>query len=413
MLIALNNHIRGDEMLEFSSGLSTAVHSQAAVRECLESALGDSHDGCDLIVLHTTVGHNFAQVLSAARAECPGARIVGCTGSGVIGHEGVSEKMRAMAIMAIRGSEFGVAGADGLNSHNSLSVATDTAENLRTQRNDISIVYCLTSGLDICGDDIIAGIESVFGRDVPIIGATSADNGKAARTFQFLDEQVMDNGIVLVGLADPSLELRSGIHHGSIPLDGMSFVVTKSDGNRIIELDGQPAWPTLVGKVGLPADTPPSGAMGIVGLGVDLSPEDQDAYDNPQILRVPLVVSDDFKSFLWPVRCEEGTTVILMQRDEQLIFDGVDRLVGRLDHALEGRRPVAVFHADCMARGRLMFDRVLKDEIITKLQQPICGDSVVPWLGVYGFSEYAPLAGQNRFHSYTTSLFALVRKTAA
>jgi len=399
-------------MLEFSSGLSTAVNSKAAAAECIELALGDAGGGCDLLVIHSTVGHNFTQVLSAAREACPDADIVGCTGSGVIGREGVSEAMRAMAVMTVTGDEFAAAAVDGLNSLNSREVAAKAAEDLKAKRDCITMIYCLTTDLDLCGDDVIAGIESVFGPEVPIIGATSADNGKAKKTFQFYNDQVMDSGIVLVGLADPSLELVMGIHHGSVPLEGMTFEVTKSDGNRIIELDGQPAWPALVGKVGLPPETTPSGAMGITGLGVDLSPEDQEAYDNPQILRVPLVVSDDNQSFLWPVRCAEGTTVVLMQRDEQLIFDGVERMTGRIDQALDGRKPVAVFHADCMARGRLMFDRILKDEIIAKLQYPVCGDTAVPWLGLYGFSEYAPLGGKNRFHSYTTSLFSLVRKAA-
>ena len=80
---------------------------------------------------------------------------------------------------------------------------------------------------------------------------------------------------------------------------------------------------------------------------------------------------------------------------------------------LDGRQPVAVFHADCMARGRHMFNRVLKDEIIAKMQHPLCGDDVVPWLGVYGYSEYCRFAGKNRFHSYTTSLFPIVRREAA
>lgn len=397
-------------MLEFSSGLSTAVNSKQAAAECVELALGDSAKNCDLLVIHSTVGHNFAQSLEAARAACPNADIVGCTGSGVIGHEGVSENMRSMAVMAVRGKEFAAAATDGLNSQNSLTLATQVAEELKAKRDGVNMVYCLTSGLDLCGDEIIEGIESVFGPDVPIFGATSADNGKAKTTFQFFDDQVMEHGIVLVGFADPSLELVMDIHHGSIPLDGMTFEVTKSDGNRIIELDGEPAWPNLMSKVGLPAETAPSEAMAIVGLGVDLSAEDRSAYDNPQILRVPLIVSEDYQSFLWPVRCAEGTKVVLMQRDEQLIFDGVDRMMERMGRTLNGRKPVAVFHADCMARGRLMFNRVLKDEIIAKLQYPICGDDVVPWLGVYGYSEYAPLAGKNRFHSYTTSLFSLVRK---
>jgi small ligand-binding sensory domain FIST len=99
-----------------------------------------------------------------------------------------------------------------------------------------------------------------------------------------------------------------------------------------------------------------------------------------------------------------------MQRDEQYIFDGVERLMQRMKDDLEGRRPVAVFHADCMARGRHMFNRVLKDEIIAKMQYPLCGEEVVPWLGVYGYSEYCRFAGKNQFHSYTTSLFPIVRR---
>ena len=401
-------------MLEFSSGLSTGVNSKLAAQECVELALGESGGGdCSLLVVHSTVGHNFGQAIAAAREACPNAVIVGCTGSGVIGREGVSENMRSMAMMAVRGDDFAVASVDGLNSQNSAELAAGVAQQVKDQRPDVSLLYILTSGLDLCGDQVISGIESVFGKELPIFGATSADGGKALKTFQFHNDAIMEHGIVLVGIADPSLELVMGVHHGSIPLEGMRFTVTKSDGNRIIELDGQPAWPNLMSKVGLPEETEPSEAMAIVGLGVNLSSEDTDAYDNPQILRVPLIVSEDFQSFLWPVCCAEGTEVVLMQRDEQLIFDGVDRMMGRMDKQLDGRKPVAVFHADCMARGRLMFNRVLKDEIIAKMQYPLCGDEIVPWLGIYGYSEYAPLNGRNLFHSYTTSLFTLVRRDDA
>jgi small ligand-binding sensory domain FIST len=113
-----------------------------------------------------------------------------------------------------------------------------------------------------------------------------------------------------------------------------------------------------------------------------------------------------------PVSVAEGTKLTLMQRDEQRIFDGVDRMMERMNVDLDSRKPLAVFQADCMARGRLMFNRVLKDEIITKMQLPISDDESVPWLGVYGYSEYCRFGGKNRFHSYTTSLFSIVRNEA-
>ena len=194
-------------MLEFSSGLSTVVNSKQAAAECVELALGDAGDTCDLLVIHSTVGHNFAQAIASARSACANAVIVGCTGSGVIGREGVSENMRSMAVMAVRGKEFGAAAADGLNSQNSLTLATQVAQEVKAKCDGVTMVYCLTSGLDLCGDDVIEGIESVFGPDVPIFGATSADNAKAKKTFQFFGETVMEHGIVLVDLPIPPSSL--------------------------------------------------------------------------------------------------------------------------------------------------------------------------------------------------------------
>jgi len=397
-------------MLAFSSGMSTSVNTKVATQECVEIAMGEGGGAdCDLIALHSTMGHNPNQVIAALRNACPNATIIGCTGSGVIGREGVSESMRSLAIMTVQGKEFSVASADGLNGDNSFELGERVAREIKENHPDVNMLYLLTSGLDLRSDQVIEGVESVFGPEMPIFGATAADNGKAIKTLQFHDDLVMEHGVVLAGFADPTLELVLGIHHGSVPLESMKFEITKSDGNKIIELDGEPAWPTLMAKLDLPADSEAAETMGMTGLGVDLSPEDGEAYDNPQVLRVPLVVEDDHQSFRLPTTCPEGSHVALMQRDEQRIFDGVERMNGELN----GRRPAAVFHADCMARGRLTFNRVLKDEIIAKTQYPVCGEDDVPWLGVYGYSEYAPLRGKNQFHSYTTSIFALVRKEGA
>lgn len=400
-------------MLEFQSGSSNAVNPKSAVRESLDRAFGEGGGNqCDLLMVYATVGHNFPQLIAAAREACPDASIVGASGSGVIASEGVSETMRSMAVMAITGEEISVASGSGLNGRTSEAVAMSTAQDLKAQSDDISMIYILTAGLDLAGDKVIAGIEAVFGPEITVFGLTAADNGKAKRTFQFHDDEVMEDGLILVGFSDPSLELVTGVHHGSVPLDSMTFEVTKSDANQVLELDGQPAWPALMSKLGLPAETPAADALPIAGLGEDLNGDESDAYDNPQILRVPIKVSEDNQSFYLPTSVDVGTKYVLMQRDEKYIFDGLDRLMDRLGTELAGRKPIAVFHADCMARGRLMFNRVLKDEIIAKMQYPLCGEEVVPWLGIYGFSEYARLAGKNRFHSYTTSLFPIVRKTA-
>jgi hypothetical protein len=44
------------------------------------------------------------------------------------------------------------------------------------------------------------------------------------------------------------------------------------------------------------------------------------------------------------------------------------------------------------------------------MQKPLFGDAPVgPWLGMYGFGEFARLGGLNQFHNYTTALYVITR----
>lgn len=77
----------------------------------------------------------------------------------------------------------------------------------------------------------------------------------------------------------------------------------------------------------------------------------------------------------------------------------------------QGKKPIAVFHADCLARGRFLFNRVIKEELVSKMQYPFYENGVCPpWLGMYGFGEFARLNGKNTYHNYTTALYTLYRK---
>ena len=396
-------------MLQFGSGNSSQVNSDSAMAECLEKATKDP-GAVSLVIVHATVGHNFKALLAAARTRCPNATVIGCTGSGVIHSEGVTEAMRALAVMTIAGPEVAVTFRDGLNRGNGRALAAEAGQALKQSLDGINMVVLFTAGFDVTADDVIAGVEDALGSDMPIFGATAADNGKAQGSFQFYNDTVTEHGVLLVGFADPTLELEWISHHGSNPI-GAPFVVTAAQGNHITTLDGKPAWPQIMERLGLPPDTTPDQTLPIAGLGIELPGAEQTEYDNSHTMRVPLEIDGAGGVYL-PTSVPVGTKLSLMQRDEDKIFSGVERMMDRLKEKVAGREIVAVFQADCMARGRLTFDRVLKDEIIAKMQYPLDG-ATVPWLGVYGFSEYCPLGGRNQFHSYTTSLFPLVRRPAA
>lgn len=401
-------------MLRFFSSSNSIVNSRVAIAEGLANALdGEGGTDCDLIVLHATMGHNFKELLEEAKKLAPSAQVVGCTCAGVIGKEGVTESMRALAIMAVKGpkSEFAVAHADNIRGHNSYEVAVAMAKDLKAKNPNVNMALLLASGIDIAADRAIDGIESVFGAKLPIFGGTSSDNMKAKVTYQFVGTTTLERGALIVGFADPTLRVHMRAQHGSVPI-GMPLEVTRSEANRVLELDGKPAWPLLLSKLGLPENTPLNETIPVAGLG-ELLPDSMHAeYHNKHLLRVILKKDEDNKSFYMPVDAPVGLKLWLTRRDEQKIFEGTDQLVKELVDEMKGQIPVAVFHTDCGARGRLMFDRVLKDEIVSRMQVPICKGNNVPWLGMYGFGEFTLLGGRNRFHTYTTSIYTITRKSA-
>lgn len=131
-------------------------------------------------------------------------------------------------------------------------------------------------------------------------------------------------------------------------------------------------------------------------------------YGNEHLLRVVTKhVGDDM---YYATDCPVGTELWLTNRDEELIFSEMDRLVNDMKVRMNGKEAVAVFHADCLARGRFLFNRIIKEELVGAMQFPFyVNGACPPWLGMYGFGEFARLGGENTYHNYTTALYVIYR----
>ena len=113
----------------------------------------------------------------------------------------------------------------------------------------------------------------------------------------------------------------------------------------------------------------------------------------------------------YATECPEGTRLWLTVRDEDRIFNDLERMMAAMQKRARARKPVAVFHADCLARGRFLFNRVMKEELVSRMQYPLSTQGTPPpWLGMYGFGEFARLGGANTYHNYTTALYVLYRR---
>jgi hypothetical protein len=385
------------------------VNAQRAMLEALDLALGPKDRGCNLVLINAAVGHDLVALSRVALSECPGARVLAASCAGVVGREGPGESMHDIAIMTIGGEGCTVAQVDGLFGPTSFQKGAELARALQKSPKPVRMLYLLASGIDIANDALIAGIESVLGPEVTIFGATSSDQMQGVATFQAIDGQRFQHAAFAVGIWDPSLEVETQATHGFVAA-GDPMTVTATDGNRIVELDGKPAWPAFLARMGLPstateADTIPIGALA-EALPKDLAAE----YGNDHILRV-VTHHTPAGEIVYATEAPKGGRLWLTERDEERIFNDMDRMMQSMTRRRAGQSPVAVFQADCLARGRRLFNRVMKEELVHRMQQPFARDGEVPpWFGMYGFGEYARLGGRNAYHNYTTALAALYRR---
>ncbi|MBX7180786.1 MAG: FIST C-terminal domain-containing protein [Bacteroidia bacterium] len=394
-------------MNKFFSSSIRAVNAKRGITECMESALGDHFSDCTLVIIHASIGHNFQELVDQAHELAPNAKIVASSCCGIVGREGVSESMKDIAIMAVTGEAPKVAGVDGIYSHNSYEKCLEMASKLKAEDPGVRILYFLASGIDINNSECLRALIEVFGNEVSIFGATSSDNMKGVISYQSFDGKVYTNAAYLVGFSDPELGVETQATHGFVAV-GEPLIVTKSHGNKILELNGKPAWSHYLNRLGLHENASCGESIPIGALAEELPSALAQEYGNNHILSV--VTKQEGDTMYYAKSIPEGTKLWLTARDENRIFEQMEVMTNQMCERLKGKEIVAVFHADCLARGRYLFNKVLKEELVNRMQFPFLKNGECPpWLGMYGFGEFARLGNQNTYHNYTTALYILYK----
>ena len=398
-------------MLQFFSASTSIVNSRRAINECLEMALeGESNLDCDLLILYTAMGHNFHDLLNEAHTIAPSAQVVGCTCAGVIGKDGANESLRALGIMAVKGprDEFAVTVVESQKDklpEQTIEAFSSAAIELKNKLPGINMLFAHPSvkvGIFL----LIPVFESILGKNVPIVGGVPSDNMKFISDFQFMGEQIIEQGAVMIGFADPTMELISQGNHGAEVI-GDPFEITEAGDFQIRSINKLPPWKIWNESLGLTGNSPE--AVMLSPLASELPAELHEAYGSPYIMIGALPSPEG--SLLYNSRnVKSGTKVWLTRRTEEKVNEGVDLMMVKILDRLDGRRPVAVFHADCFARGKYFANRVIKDELVNRLQYPLARGEELPWLGMYGGGELTPISGKNELQIYTSSLYVLARR---
>lgn len=394
-------------MLSFSSASVRVAHTRRAVEECLAAVAPASLADCRVLMVHATMGHDFRELAGTAARLAPHACIVGASCSAVTGREGGGESLKDIAAMAISGEGVDAVHAEGLDPHNCVDRIASMASELLARLPGLHLVYLMLPGVtgppqDLC----LHAISGILGPEVKVFGACSSDNLHAGRSYQVFGRGVHVGSAWMVGFADPSLEVITGLSHGFVPF-GEPLVVSRAEGNRILELNGSPAWSEYTRLLGLPEhadrrDTIPIGALA--------EHADHPAGRFPPLLRM-VGCRDPDGALRYSTTIREGTRLWLTLRDEDQVAADLARMTAEIGNRAAGRTPVAVFQTDCTARGRHLFNKSARARLLVGMQSAFAGEGgTPPWLGIYGLGQFVPVGGRNECHNYASGLCALYRR---
>jgi hypothetical protein len=198
------------------------------------------------------------QVVEVLAKRFPGAAVVGNSTAGEISCGGVSDN--GVVVTAVHFERSHVQAYGERVAHNDDSYIAGTR--LASWLDPIGLrgVIVLAPGFDVNGSALIRGLQDHLAVDVPVSGGLAADLGGYSQSYTVLDRQVDDRLAVAVGLYGDALTLGHASYGGWEPY-GPACKVTRCSGNKLIELDGEPALAVYERSLGEHAQGLPSSGL--------------------------------------------------------------------------------------------------------------------------------------------------------
>lgn len=385
-------------------GKSNHINPQKAGQEACQQAIKQAGRKPDLVLVFSSVALDQEKMLQGVNEAAQGALVVGCSDSGEITTTGPSRSQ--VAIMAIASDQIKFTIGVGKNvGADSYKAGQEAANEVKKNNPKVSVLISLLEGLTGNGAAIVRGILSVLGEHFPIIGGSAGDDFAFKKTYTYYKDQVLNDAVIGLGLSG-KFSWGVGVRHGWEPV-GLPMKVTKSEGAIIKELDKQPAlkiYEDYFGKRAEELIKEPIARMAYtypLGMSVEKSPE---------LLLRDVVIANKVGEITCAAEIPQGSEIRLMLGDPEKAIQAARIAATNALSQLKGSTPKAIFIFDCMARHKLLGERI-GEEI--KAIQEVLGENV-PLIGFYTYGEQAPLAGQidpnlcrSVFHNETMCLMVL------
>jgi hypothetical protein len=329
-----------------------------------------------IVAFGATALADDAEPLGALRAAMRQSRLVGCSTSGEILGDTLSDDGIVVSVARFDRTRVETTVARVSGPSESAAAGRRVAEALAAR--DLRAVFVLSDGLLVNGSELVRGVASALPRDVVVTGGLAGDGERFGRTWVLADGWPRDGAVAGVGLYGDAVEIGAG-SFGGWDVFGPERVITRADGNVLFELDGQPALSLYKEYLGDRAAGLPATAMLFplaVRSGRDVG---------PRTVRTILAVDEANQSMTFAGDMPEGGLAQLMRANKDRLVDGAMQAAALSAPAPDAGPQLAVA-VSCVGR-RLVLGERTEEEIEATLEALPTGSQLI---GFYSYGEIAP-----------------------
>ena len=327
-------------------------------------------------------------------AAYPNAHRLGCSTAGEIyGTEVTDETLVATAIAfehtRLQGVSLQI--GDGINSF-------QAGEQLAKSLPHESLVHVLviSDGQNVNGSELVAGLTQHLPAKVTLTGGLAGDGDRFQETLVLWDGPPQSNTIAVLGLYGDRIKIGFG-SLGGWDAFGPERVVTRSQGNILYELDGQPALALYKRYLGDHAkDLPASGLLFPLSLRTS---------SGENVVRTILGVNEAEHSLTFAGDMPQGGHARLMKANFDRLIDGAMGAAQTSYAAIGETSPELALLISCVGR-KLVLKQRIEEEV--EGVRDVLGQKVV-LAGFYSYGEISPFNPSARceLHNQTMTITTL------
>jgi len=323
------------------------------------------------------------------KAFFPSAEIIGCSSSGNINGNSISDEDIVIAAISLSTSRV-VVKSKQVESNVDISTLLNQLAQEFVEPN-LKHLFVLSDGLFISGSELAKTLNTL---GIPVTGGLAGDADRFKESWVMVNGPAKQHQIALVGFYG-DLEVSYGFATGWKEF-GPERRVTRSTASTVYEIDHKPALDIYTKYLGeFSKDLPSS------GLRFPLSIRDTDSA-HPYV-RTLLGVNFDEKSLNFAGDVPQGSLCKLMKTDIESLIDASIALAEDLSLKKNEKNSLCLA-VSCVGR-RLVMNQIAEEEI--EAIQGILGSHTTVF-GFYSYGEIAPFdASLCSLHNQTTTLTIL------